>query len=141
MPSISGKFDKQKGIIIQIGVAAAGSFGHSTNGRKPVAIQQIPALVDTGATNTCLSPAVINELGISAVGKIPIQGVGGVHPTNIYRVDLMLIYGPQQMVRPNIQITEFKAGIHSPFQALLGLDVLGDGVLTMSFDGHFSLSH
>ena len=141
MPNISGNFDKRKGIIIEIEVAAAGSFEPTVNGQKNFKLVRLPALVDTGATNTCLSPAVINELELLAVGKTEVLAAGGVHPTNIYRVDLALIYGPQRLVRFDIQVTKFNAPQNSPVQALLGLDILGDGVLTMSFDGHFTLSH
>ena len=141
MPNISGNFDKRKGIIIEIEVAAAGSFGSITKGQKDLKVVRLPALVDTGATNTCLSPAIIKELEIAAVGKTEVLAASGIHPTNIYRVDLMLMYGPHRLLQPDIQVTKFNAPRNSPVQALLGLDILGEGVLTVSFDGHFTLSH
>lgn len=141
MPSISGNFDRRKGIIVQIGVAVAGSFDPASNGQNKPIVVQIPALIDTGATNSSLSQAVIKELEIPVVGKVKVQGSSGIHSTNEYRVDLMLIYGSQQMVISNIHVTEINVGADSPFQALLGMDILSSGVLTMSFDGHFTLSH
>ena len=143
MPSLSGRFDRETGIIVQIGATAAGSFGPlADEGQAQVpVIRLFSALVDTGASCTCLSQSIVRDLGLSAVGKTEVQAAGGTHSANVYLVDLLLVYGAQQIVIPNIQVTEFNIGAEAPFQALLGRDVLGDGVLTMSFDGHFTLSH
>jgi len=144
MPSICGKFDRTKGIIIQIGAATAGSFHELTStGRQQGDISGLlfPALIDTGADGTCLSQSVIKDLGIDPVSKIEVQAAGGPHSANLYRVDLILVYGNQQLILPDRHVAEFDAGKDAPYQALLGMDILSSGVLTMSFDGHFTLSH
>jgi predicted aspartyl protease len=42
------------------------------------------ALIDTGASSTCLTAKVINQVGLSPIGKQPVGGVHGQRPTNIY---------------------------------------------------------
>ena len=60
-------------------------------------------------------------------------------PVNSYHVDLMLIFGPQSIVVPSLDVCEFDSG-YAPFQVLIGRDILCRGVLTMDFDGHFTFS-
>ena len=126
-----------------MGAAAAGSFKPPADGeeRRLVTTMQFWALVDTGATNTCLSQSVIRNLETSVASKTEVQGVGGTHSANLYLVDLLLMYGDQHIPLLNREVIEFKIGEDAPFQALLGMDILGTGVLTMSLDGHFTLSH
>ena len=86
MPSISGKFDRETGIIVQIGAAVAGSFGPlADEGQAQVSVVgHFPALVDTGASCTCLSQSVVRDLGLSAVGKTEVQA------TRAFRAGLSL---------------------------------------------------
>lgn len=42
-------------------------------------------------------------------------------------------------VIPNVRVLEFEPG-HTTYSALIGRDILRNGVLTLSFDGHFSYS-
>jgi predicted aspartyl protease len=43
------------------------------------------ALVDTGASSSCISPRVVTDLGLQPFGKIPVSGVHGAVPTNVYQ--------------------------------------------------------
>lgn len=55
MPCLSGKFDPNIGAIINVGVIVANTFNPSS---PNIEIKTFPALIDTGATLTCISPAV-----------------------------------------------------------------------------------
>lgn len=68
---------------------------------KPVAgITGIQALVDTGATESCIDNLVGHDLGLPVVDRRPIAGVHGRQPANIYLAQVHVptlnftIYGP-----------------------------------------------
>lgn len=61
-------------------------------------------------------------------------------PTNVYLVDLVLPFGVSSVVLPSVQVMEFNATNITPFQLLIGRDIICRGVFTMSFDGHFPFS-
>ncbi|MXY90256.1 MAG: hypothetical protein F4Y89_06915 [Gammaproteobacteria bacterium] len=141
MPAISGQFDWRNGLIWQVGFVA-GDVEPTNN------LSFYPALVDTGASMTCISRAVADDLGLSPIGKIPMQTAGGKKAANIYNVQLAFIIasrvesdGSQSgevQVTP-ISVVEFDPG-DNPFQALIGREFLSRGVLNLSFDGHYSFS-
>jgi predicted aspartyl protease len=141
MPGLAGTFDKEVGVIVQMGAAEAGGIRKAIDGSEEVSITRFPALVDTGASVTCISSDIIETLSLSPISKASIQAAGGVHSANVFLVDLTLIFGAESLVIPNTKVTDFSINDSSPFQALLGRDILSTGVFTMSFDGHFTLSH
>lgn len=61
-------------------------------------------------------------------------------PVNIYLVDLILTFGAAVFVVSGAQVMEFVPLGGSPFQILVGRDLICRGTLTMSFDGHFTFS-
>ena len=61
-------------------------------------------------------------------------------PVNVYLVDLAIPFGTNAILRQGTQVLEFAPPQRSPFQILLGRDVLCLGVFTLSFDGHYSFS-
>jgi hypothetical protein len=63
-----------------------------------------------------------------------------VTPVHVYLVDLVIPFGDADTLRQGAQVMEFAPPAGSPFQILLGRDVICGGVLTISFDGHFSFS-
>ena len=77
------------------------------------------------------------------------QTAGGSVSANIYDVHVGVVIGsaknPDNSVRsqisviPNVRVLKFEPG-HTTYSALIGRDILRNGVLTLSFDGHFSYS-
>jgi hypothetical protein len=62
-------------------------------------------------------------------------------PVHVYLVDLVIPVGDAAgYFRQGTQVMEFAPPAGGPFQILLGRDVICGGVLTISFDGHFSFS-
>jgi aspartyl protease len=141
MPCLSGRVDPTHGPLLTLGIAAAGTIAPAlqAGGSAPM-IQTCPALVDTGASVTCIAPAIVQALHLVARGKRPVTSATHVVPMNVYLVDLVLPFGTAGLVLDNRQVIEFAPHPTSPFQALLGRDVLGQGAFTLSFDGHFTFS-
>lgn len=138
MPSLSGKYDPQIGVIVNVAIAPSGGF--SQTGSQPTQITTFPGLVDTGASTTCISPTVVNTIGLKSTGKRPMVSANQTKPANIYLVDLVLPFGNAGIIKQGIQVMEFNAMANHPYQLLVGRDILCGGVFTLSFDGHFSFS-
>ncbi len=58
---------------------------------------------------------------------------------NTYLVDLGIIFAGIFWF-PAIQVLEFNPPSSGPYQLLLGRDILCQGILSVSLDGHFSFS-
>ena len=61
-----------------------------------------------------------------------------VTPANVYLVDLVILFGQAGLTVPGLQVMEFAHATGRPFQVLIGRDVICQGSLTISFDGHFT---
>jgi Aspartyl protease len=118
------------------------------------------ALVDTGATTTCISARVAEHLKMQPIGKVPVQGVSQVsyHNSYLFMVAFPFALGPGflapaalpppkpgeiqsqlHVLKAIIQGCEFDPGKAS-FDVLLGMDVLHIGTLVVQGDGSFSFS-
>jgi predicted aspartyl protease len=135
MPCLSGKFDPAIGPIINIGVLLANT-ATPTISQLPL----FPALIDTGASVTCISPTVVQALNLVPIGKRPMVSATHSIPVNQYLVDLIFPFGKTGFIMAAKQVMEFVAAGNTPFQILIGRDIICLGSLTMSFDGHFSFS-
>jgi len=137
MPCLSNRFDPKVGAILNVSVLPPKSIIPG----QPVQISSVvPALIDTGATFTCIAPAVAQNIGINPIGKRPMTSANQTQPTNIYLVDLVLPIGSAGFYLVGMQVFEFMPQPQSPYQILLGRDVICRGAFTMSFDGHYSFS-
>jgi hypothetical protein len=139
MPCLSGRFDPAIGPLVNLAIAAAGSVTAVASSAPPAGLQAFPALIDTGATITCISPTIVQALQLQARGKRPMgSATHQVVPVNVYLVDLILPFGPTALVLDNRQVMEVAPPANSAFQALVGRDILCQGAFTLSFDGHFT---
>lgn len=100
------------------------------------------ALVDTGSTTTGITPQVVGSLGLTSKGKRPIGSVQGEGQAEryLFRIGLALPDEPQSFpfVFDDIEGFELKASFQ--FDALLGMDILGQCDLVMSRSGRCSLT-
>ncbi len=148
MPCLSIPFNPKVGPLIQIAVFPPGSAPPvQAGGPNPLGLALYFALIDTGASHTCISTKVIKETGLQPTGKLMVGGVHGNQATNSYQfqVGLMFPHGqsPTGAVLANIAAfpvsgMEFISG--GTFDVLLGRDILCQGSFVMSFDGHAMLS-
>lgn len=145
MPSITGPVTPA-GIILQMTICEPGhvqkmmaAHPPDENGQNEVHLIGFSALLDTGASRTCVSPSVISQAGLKPISRTIIQTAAGPSEVNQYQADIILQMG-STITFSNFIITEFSCPETSPFQALLGMDVVMSGCLTVSFDGRYTFS-
>jgi hypothetical protein len=105
----------------------------------------IRALIDTGASCTCIDPSVSSRLKLEVTGKDPMNTASsGSKPHEANRYDAsLLVNNPDgyAFYRPNIPVSEMPLGplgVH----ALIGRDVLGECLLIYDGrNGFFSLAY
>src|SRR6266542_1862626 len=136
MPCLSGRYDPRVGPIVNVGVTTPGAFAP---GKAAPGVNTFPALIDTGASTTCISLAVAQATGLQAIGLRPMISATHSVPVSVYLADLVMPFGGAGFVVRGIQLMEFTPHASTPFQILLGRDILCEGSLTMRFDGHFTL--
>ena len=110
--------------------------------------QMFEGLFDTGASTTCISARVVNDVALNPTGKIQMMGVTGQKTVNEYFFGLGFVVGevPQATGFMSSQVEwtpvrgSFFDGAGSGFDVLIGRDILCQGVFTMSFDGHVTFS-
>jgi predicted aspartyl protease len=81
-------------ILVEVGFEAS-MYAHGANtaavalsvasgGAQPNILRAVPALIDTGAADSCIDEDLANELGLPLVDRQTCSGVGGEHELNIY---------------------------------------------------------
>ncbi len=101
MPCISFKFDPAVGPLINIGFCQPASVNEAIDSRAqpgaPAAqVTLFTALIDTGATRTCISPAIAQQVGLLPIGKAMMWSATHSVALNTYLVDLVLTFGDPQ---------------------------------------------
>ena len=147
MPSLSIRFNPKVGPLLQVFVWKPGFVPPPANPTTPMAANGYNALLDTGASCSCVSDKVIKTEGLIPSGKQQVGGVHGSQSTNAYRFQIAIPFVQGQAVTGavsanivafNINGVEF---IPLPgIDILIGRDILCVGTFTMSFDGHATLS-
>lgn len=148
MPLISGRYDPAAGILVQVAILKDLPKTNGGSLKSPSELRLYQALVDTGASCTCISRKVAQEVGLQPIGKEPMITPGGEIAQNTYQFHLGFILDQKQeptgifsgnIALHTIKGAEFKnAGMG--FEVLLGRDIICKGSLTLSFDGHFVLA-
>lgn len=106
------------------------------------------ALVDTGASVTCISNKVVQSLRLPPSGKTTMSGSTGRGTVDQYTFGVAFLIGAQQgpsgIISGSLNIhlvqgCEF-TNHGFGFDILLGRDIICKGGLVMTFDGHFSFA-
>lgn len=146
MPCLSGQYDKDVGILLQVGLVPGGRIEDlqqhanvSDDMHTEFVASGAHGLVDTGASKTSISPRIAADLALEPRGIVELQGATGSTKVNTYYVDFILSFGPQSLVVADLEVCEIDPG-KGPFQVLIGRDVICQGVLTMDFSGRFTFS-
>lgn len=87
---------------------------------------QIRALIDTGASCTCIDPSVPQRLGLAPTGVAPMHTPSTgeqPHTANQYDVSLVLLHPTLNMTLHTVPVAESQLAIQG-IQGLLGRDVL-----------------
>jgi len=139
MPCLTARFDLSIGPILSVGIHSPGTVDLANLQRTPPPLF-FSALIDTGAKTTCISGMLAKSLGLLPAGMRPMgSATQQAIPTNTYTADLGILFSGIFWF-PEIRLWEFTPPPDSPYQLLLGGDILYKGILTISLDGHFSFS-
>jgi hypothetical protein len=138
VPSLSGQFDPRIGPLINVGVFLARTLTPSN--AIPPSITTFPALLDTGANATFLSPSVAQTVGLKPMGLRPVVSATHTVPVAVYLVDLVLPFNKAQFILYATQVLEFSCSAGGPYQMLIGRDIICRGIFTLSSDGHFTFA-
>lgn len=57
-----------------------------------------------------------------------------------YLMDVGVVFGGSVLWQSNLQFLEFQPTAGSPYEILMGRDLICQGALTISFDGHYTFS-
>jgi len=155
MPCLSGNYDRAAGILVNVGIlphqqfAAIQQAGLAASPQTPLG--QLPiftGLLDTGASVTCISDKVIKAVGLQPSGKTMMSGSTGQSSVDQYSFCVVFMFGLQQTPtgqftgQVNVRLVqgcEFTSHGFG-FDVLIGRDILCQGALMLSFDGHYTIS-
>jgi hypothetical protein len=95
MPIAWGRHDKRQ-IFLNVAILTAAEADLVAKGQAIGQVKMFKALVDTGAMATCITADTAQKVGLSPIGKVPIQGVGGVkfHNNYLFHIGFTLHLGP-----------------------------------------------
>lgn len=154
MPCLAGNYNPAVGIILQVAIlpqtqVAALQTAPTHPGPSPLPnLTMFAALLDTGASVTCISKNVVQSLALLPSGKATMSGSTGQNTVDQYTFFVGFIFGAQQTPSGAIsgqldarlvQGCEF-SNHGFGFDVLVGRDILCKGTLSFSFDGHYVLS-
>lgn len=89
---------------------------------------EVPALWDTGATNSCISMDVVESLELIETGKIEMSTPSGKDIVNTYLVDVLL---PNNVPVKDLMVCDSKIGSQG-IGMLVGMDIISKGDFCVS---------
>ena len=103
MPAFSGQFDWNAGLIWQVGFAAGTTEPGSVGESAPLRIEA--ALVDTGASRTCIARPLAETLNLAPVSKTSMETAGGRTAANVYDLHVVLLTDAVQSASGSVSIS------------------------------------
>lgn len=138
MSSISGRHN---GRAVYFNVAIVSAGANPNDDGYNVFSDPARALIDTGATETSISPQTVRRLRLSPNGKRDVITANGVRRTRFYDFQIAILSGPDDtpffvlpVVISGSELNTDKVG----FDILLGMDVISQGDLIIRRDGTFT---
>ncbi|MBF0265948.1 MAG: hypothetical protein HQL46_11815 [Gammaproteobacteria bacterium] len=133
MPTITSEISTQGALLdIFLDISQARKNTLRTAGLAYPQPIQVKALIDTGASCTCVDPSVIASLNITPTGagavSTPLSGQSP-HVCNKYDITVLLVHPEIQYKIGAIPVLETKV-FGQGIQALIGRDVLSKCLLT-----------
>ena len=135
MQQVPGKVVKRQAIV-DVGILRF--IPPAINSSTPLEIptKSYRALIDTGATGTCITPKVVNDVNLVVLGKIEVKNLGATQSRRQYLVNLAIFYGErenqvdvyeQDSVRGYYGVGSLMAieiDNNTNFDVIIGMDVL-----------------
>ena len=113
MPCLVNRFDSIVGLLIPIFVAPIDTI---TAINLPSAqLDSFTALIDTGASNTCISSSVAQTIVLTPIGMRPMISATHTVPMFTYLVDIFIPFENIFYRIPKLQVMEFNLGTESQF--------------------------
>ncbi|MCH7514135.1 MAG: aspartyl protease family protein [Bacteroidetes bacterium] len=106
--------------IITPGFSSPPHHRSEMKGIKPTPTSQ---LWDTGATNCAITSSLVKKLKLTPIGKTEVTYGGGTEETYVHLIHVFL---PNNVIIPNIQVTECDDG-KGDFDMIIGMDVITEG--------------
>lgn len=117
-----------------VGVSGARAQALTAAGQPLPPVQNVRAMIDTGASCTCIDPLVFQALGLQPTGSTPMLTPStGQTPVSAdtYDVGILIPNHPQLgLIIHNMPVTASELFQAQGFHALLGRDILQRCVLT-----------
>ena len=115
---------------IQVGLPQAAEASMRQNGDTPGTMEEVQALVDTGASITAINEELAARLGLIPTGSVQVGGVTGVDTRPLYGARIVMpepgfTFDPVQIVGANLNAPDF--------QILIGRNLLCS--MLMTYDG------
>jgi predicted aspartyl protease len=120
--------EKRQSVIIDIEIGASVPLNSYPKGKK-INIKS-KALIDTGATASCISRRFAQKAGLNSFKMSVVHGVHGFAVVPVYKVDFVLPIG---ILITNLKVTEFNIQKKDvEFDFIIGMNILqmGDMALT-----------
>lgn len=140
MACVRGDFSPEsKKISLPIGLydpqtASKLQSEHTTDINIKGKVHQCLALVDTGATCSCITQPIVKALNLTADGEEEVGGAHGVQLTSVYSVGLLI--PSVGIVVENMNVMKV-ADLGGKLEAIIGMDILCRGVFQFDFSGNF----
>lgn len=134
-------------VIAMIGVSQARRAALIADGQPVPNAIQIQAMIDTGASCTCIDPSVLNQLSLTPTGSTTVNTpTTGQTPAVADQYDVSVtIYATDEqppLVHHTMPVLKSELLIAQGFHALIGMDVLKGCLLTVDGMNHlFSLAY
>ena len=118
-------------LLVDIGFDPALFSGGRLDPTLKTGAPSIPALIDTGAGESCIDDGLARQLGLPLVDRAKLSGAGGAHELNVY---LGHIHSPQLMWTQWGRFAGVRLGEGGqPHRALIGRAFLA--TMLMVYDG------
>ena len=96
------------------------------------------AIWDTGATSSCITAELAQQVGLKPIGKTPVTNTSGTEIKDAYLVNIRL---PNNVILTHLKVVECVA-LSGVFKFLIGMDIIGAGDFAVTHaDGKTTLSY
>lgn len=138
MPAQSRTFDPQIGPLLKTIIAHPGRIRLLANEteQETLELNSYEFLIDTGADTTCISKEIVDSLGLSPLGKVPMITPNGLSDANTYLVDITISFGSINFTCEGQRVIEYN-GSTKNYNGLIGRDIICQGVFNISFDKRY----
>ena len=110
MPCISGNFNPTTGPLMQVAITRLSVSAEESDAAEGVpTLHMFQALIDTGASSTCISSDVVSRVGLVPTGKTMMSGVTGQKPVDQYSLAWAFCYR-----RPRTRTEPLKSATSAP---------------------------